>query len=143
MRIALVVVLLAATACAGPAAREDAPVATPRAAAAASCVGKQLHVRPVKVAPGAALLVVGSGLVPTCADMVVNGAFPETPQPLTGLTVLLVQGAEHWTLADGLGAQPDGTLDVTVTIPDDARIADGAAQIAVGGVGAPVVIARP
>jgi hypothetical protein len=30
-----------------------------------------------------------------------------------------------------------------VTIPDDARIADGAAQIAVGGVGAPVVIARP
>jgi hypothetical protein len=29
-----------------------------------------------------------------------------------------------------------------VTIPDDARLADGPAQVAVGGVAAPVVIAR-
>ena len=143
MRVVLVVVLLAATACAGPATREDARVATPRAEVAASCVGKQLHVRPVEVAPGAALVVEGRELVTTCADMVVNGELLATPEPLAGLTVLLVQGAQHWTLADDLAAEPDGTLHVTVTIPDDARLGDGAAQIAVGGVGAPVVVARP
>jgi hypothetical protein len=134
MRIALVLLVAALSACAGPATRGTG--------AAASCAAPRISVVAGEVAPGDPFDVTGSLLLDSCQDTVANGSFPPPPEPLTGLTVVLVQGAEHWTLAHGLAAQPDGTLHVTVSIPDDARLADGAARIAVGGVAAPVVIAR-
>jgi hypothetical protein len=135
MRIALVLLVATLSACAGP--------GTHGTGEAASCAAPRVNVAPGDVVPGDPFDVTGTLLYDSCQDTVATGSVRPTPQPLTGLTVLLVQGAEHWTLADGLAAQQDGTLHVTVTVPDDARLADGAAQIAVGGVGAPVVVVRP
>jgi hypothetical protein len=135
MRVVLVLLVAALTACAGPATRGTGE--------AASCAAPQVSIAPGDVAPGDSFVVTGRLLFDSCQDTVANGSVPPPPEPLADLTVLLVQGAEHWALADGLAAAPDGTLHVIVTVPDDARLADGAAQIAVGGVGAPVVIARP
>ncbi|HEX4698329.1 MAG TPA: hypothetical protein VH857_03085 [Actinomycetes bacterium] len=102
----------------------------------------RVSVPPGGVVPGTPFDVAGTQLFDPCQHTVANGSFPPPPEPLTGLTVLLVQGFRHWTLATDVAAEPDGTLHVSVTVPDDARLGDGAAQIAVGGAGAPVVIAR-
>jgi hypothetical protein len=125
----------ALSACAGP--------ATHGTGEAASCAAPRVSVEPGDVVPGNPFEVTGTLLFDSCQDTVANGSDPPPPAPLSGLTVLLVQGAEHWTLADDLAATPDGTLHVSVTIPDDARLADGAAQITVAGVGAPVLVTRP
>jgi hypothetical protein len=134
MRVALVLLVLALSACAEPATRGTGE--------AASCAAPRVSVAPGDVVPGTPFDVTGTLLFDSCQDTVANGSVPPPPEPLSGLTVLLVQGAEHWTLADGLTAEPDGTLDVSVTVPDDARLAAGPAQIAVGGFTAPVVISR-
>lgn len=135
MRIALVLLVVALSACAGPATRGTGE--------AASCAAPRVSVAPGDIVPGNPLDVTGALLFDSCQDTVANGSVPPPPEPLAGLIVLLVQGTEHWTLADGLVAEPDGTLHVSVTVPDDARLADGAAQIAVAGVGTPVVVVRP
>ena len=142
MRVAVVLLVVSLSACAAPAKHDDAPAATPRAAVAASCIGPQLQVRPVDFAPGATPEVAGSELFMSCADTIVNGEFPATADPRTGLTVLLVQGIRHWTLATDLAARPDGTLRLQVTVPEDVRLLDGSAQVAVAGVGSQVVIVR-
>jgi hypothetical protein len=134
MRVVLVLLVVALSACSGPAPRDTGE--------AASCAAPRVSVAPGEVVPSGSLDVTGSLFFDSCQDTAANGSVPPPPEPLAGLTVLLVQGAEDWTLADNLGAEPDGTLHVRVTIPDDARLADGPAQIAVGGVGASVVISR-
>ena len=134
MRVALVLLVVALSACAGPATRGTGE--------AASCAAPLVSVAPGDVVPGKPFDVTGTLLFDSCQDTVANGSVRPPPEPLAGLTVLLIQGAEHWALAGGLVAAPDGTLHVSVTVPDDARLVDGPAQIAVGGVGTPVVIAR-
>ena len=134
MRIALVLLVVALSACAGPAARVTGE--------AASCAAPRVSVVPGDVVPGDPVDITGTLLFDSCQDNVANGSPPPAPEPLTGLTVLLVQGFRHWTLATDVTSRPDGTLRLRVTVPEDVRLLDGPAQIAVAGVGAPVVIAR-
>jgi hypothetical protein len=136
MRLALVLLVAALSACAGP--------ATQATGEAASCAAPQLTVQPASVAPGDPLDVSATLLFDSCQDTVANGSSPPTPAPLSDLAVVLVQGTEHWTLADGLTARDDGTLHLRVTVPNDVHLAKGTALLGVSGVirPVPVVIAR-
>ena len=87
-------------ACAGPATRGTGEPA--------SCAAPRISVVPGDVIPGDRFDVTGSLFFDSCQDTAANGSVPPSPEPLSGLSVLLVQGAEHWTLADGLPQSPTG-----------------------------------
>ncbi len=120
-----VVVLLAAAGC-----------GSSGGAPQASCAGPQVSVSPATAAPGDEVRVRGRFFLTDCYDTGQTG----TPPPSQDLAVAFRAGERTVPLAT-LDAAPDGTIDTTVRVPDDAP--PGAAQIAVGSATAELVVEPP
>jgi hypothetical protein len=125
-RIALgaAVVLLAAAGCGG------------ESGAQASCAGPDVRVAPATVAPGDDIRVQARFLFSDCYDTGQTG----TPPPSQDVRVAFRAGDRTSPLAT-LDAEPDGTIDTTIQVPDDAL--PGPAQIAVDFATAEVRVEPP
>jgi len=104
--------------------------------AAAGCGGPDVRLTPTTVAPGDDVRVQARFLWAECYDIGQTG----TPPPLDDVAVSFRSGDRTVPLAT-LDPEPDGTMDTTVRVPDDAP--SGPAQIAVDFATADVTVEPP
>lgn len=104
--------------------------------ARAGCGGPDVRLTPTAVAPGDDVRVRARFLWADCYDSGQQG----TPPPLRDVAVTFRTGDRTVPLAT-LQPEPDGTMDTTVQVPDDA--APGPARIAVDFATADVMVEPP
>jgi hypothetical protein len=124
---AVVLVLTAATACG------DGDSSGARPGVAASCAAPEIQLSRPTAAPGEEIRVAGRWFVADCYDT----GQPGSPPPSTDLPVTFTGagGAEALSRVD---AGADGSVRLTVTVPDDA--AAGPARITVGSASAALTV---